>query len=238
MYFRRMPNFDIVALDADDTLWHNERLFFETQARFRELLGHNHDAESIDQRLYATEKRNLKHFGYGIKGFMLSMIETAIELTEGRISGPQIQQIVDMGREMLDSPIELLDGVRETIEEISGSYRLMLLTKGDLFDQETKLARSGVGEQFSAIEIVSEKDARTYEAVMRRHNVRPSHFVMVGNSLKSDILPVLEVGGAGVHVPYHLTWIHEHVPEEQLAGKEFAQLQNIRELPAWLGERG
>ena len=229
-----MAQFEIVALDADDTLWHNERLFFETQARFRQLLEHYHGEEWIDKRLYETEKRNLQHFGYGIKGFMLSMIETAIELTDGKISGRDIQQIVDIGREMLSAPIELLDGVRECVEALAGEYRLMLVTKGDLFDQETKLARSGIGEHFSAVEIVSEKDVRTYTSVMRRHNVRPESFVMVGNSLKSDILPVLEAGGAAVHIPYHITWVHEQIADEALQGKEFTRLENIRDLPAWL----
>src|SRR5437870_2858905 len=134
-----MTRFDIVALDADDTLWHNERLFFATQARFRDLLASHHDPADIDRRLYATEKRNLKHFGYGIKGFVLSMIETAIELTERKVGSDEIQQIIDMGRAMLDAPIELLDGVAETVESLAGEYKLMLLTKGDLFDQETKL---------------------------------------------------------------------------------------------------
>lgn len=229
-----MIRFDIVALDADDTLWHNERLFFETQARFRDLLASHHDAGSIDQRLYATEKRNLKHFGYGIKGFVLSMIETAIELTDQSISGADIQQIIDMGREMLDAPIELLDGIAETVEALAGSYKLMLLTKGDLFDQETKLARSGLGEHFYAIEIVSEKDARTYSTIMKRHACVPGRFVMVGNSLKSDVLPALEAGGAAVHIPHEPTWVHEQMPEGATDGKEFGQLHSIRELEAWL----
>lgn len=226
--------FAVVALDADDTLWHNEPLFTLTQERFRELLSRYHDPAWIDRRLYETETRNLRHFGYGIKGFVLSMIETAIELTEGRVSGAEVQRVIDLGRTMLEAPVELLEGVRETVEELAGSYRLMLLTKGDLFDQESKLARSGLGEHFSAVEIVSEKDARAYGAVMRRHGVEPARFVMVGNSLRSDVLPVLEAGGAAVHVPYHTTWLHEQVAEEALAGKEFARLDAITHLPAWL----
>jgi putative hydrolase of the HAD superfamily len=226
--------FDIVALDADDTLWHNEMIFHATQAQFRELLTHYHDAEWIDQRLYETEKRNLQHFGYGVKGFVLSMIETAIELTQGRIEGAEVQRIIGWGREMLQHPVELLEGVEDTVRELADSRRLMLLTKGDLYDQESKLARSGLGEYFSAIEIVSEKDARSYRAVMARHAVEPARFLMVGNSLRSDVLPVLEVGGAAVHIPYQTTWVHEQVPEEALRGKEFVRLDTMRDLPAWL----
>lgn len=229
-----MARFDIVALDADDTLWHNERLFFTTQSRFRDLLASPHDPDLIDQRLYATEKRNLQHFGYGVKGFVLSMIETAIELSDRSITAGHIQEIIDMGREMLDAPIELLDGVADTVTALAGSYKLMLLTKGDLFDQETKLARSGLGEHFSAIEIVSEKDARTYASIMKRHACEPGRFVMVGNSLKSDVLPALEAGGAAVHIPHELTWAHEVVAEDAMHGKTFAELASIRELEKWL----
>src|SRR5687768_3259022 len=146
-----MPRFDVVALDADDTLWHNETLFTATQTHFRELLARYHDPEWIDRRLYETETRNLSHFGYGVKGFTLSMIETAIELTEGRVTGAEVQRIVDLGREMLRAPVDLLDGVAETVAALADAYRLVLVTKGDLFDQESKLARSGLGDAFSAV---------------------------------------------------------------------------------------
>jgi putative hydrolase of the HAD superfamily len=226
--------FRVVALDADDTLWHNDPLFTAAQERFRALLGQYHDAEWIDARLYEAEKRNLRLFGYGVKGFTLSMIETAIELTEGRIAGSEVQEILDMGLEMLRAPIELLEGVREAVAELADRYFLMLLTKGDLLDQESKLARSGLGDHFSAIEIVSEKDSRTYAAIMGRHGIEPARFVMVGDSLRSDVLPVLEAGGAAVHIPYRTTWVHEQVSEEALLGREFARLRSFRELPGWL----
>lgn len=223
--------FDLVAFDADDTLWHNETLFHGTQQRFRALLADYHPPMWIDARLDATERRNLTHFGYGVKGFVLSMIETAVELTEGRVAAAQVQQIIDWGREMLSTPIELLPGVREAVAAVAEAHRIAVITKGDLLDQEAKLARSGLGDLFAAFEVVSEKDSRTYAAVMRRLGVEPGRFVMVGNSVKSDVLPVLAAGGAAIHIPYELTWAHEVVPA---GAAEFATLDNIRELPAWL----
>jgi putative hydrolase of the HAD superfamily len=230
--------FDLIAFDADDTLWHNEPIFHATQAEFRNLLATYHGPEWISERLYATEKRNLAHFGYGIKGFTLSMIETAVELSEGRISGGEVRQIIDMGRAMLSHPVQLLEGAREAIVQVARDHRVALLTKGDLFDQESKLARSGLGELFSAIEIVSEKDVRTYEAVMRRHGVDPRRFLMVGNSLRSDVLPVLDAGGRAVYIPYPVTWAHEVVKEDALAGREFDELGSLGELPSWLARQG
>jgi putative hydrolase of the HAD superfamily len=229
--------YDVIALDADDTLWHNEPLFQATQARFRELLARYHSPGWVDERLYAAESRNLRRFGYGIKGFVLSMVETAIELTEGRVSGEEVGRILAWGHGMLEAPVELLDGVADTVESLAARHRLVLLTKGDLFDQEAKLARSGLGDHFSAVEIVSEKDARTYAAVMRRQGVAPGRFLMVGNSLRSDVLPVLEAGGSAVHIPYAVTWAHETVPETALAGKAFARLERFDELAAWLAAR-
>jgi putative hydrolase of the HAD superfamily len=226
---------EVVALDADDTLWHNETIFHAVQAQLHQMLSQYHDAEWIDQRLYETERRNLRYFGYGVKGFVLSMIETTIELTEERVSAAEIRRMVEWGRDMLQHPVELLEGVEETVNGLAEHFRLVLLTKGDLFDQESKLARSGLGECFSAVEIVSEKDARTYAAVMARLAVEPARFVMVGNSLRSDVLPVLQAGGAAVHIPYQTTWVHEQVPDEAIRGREFARLDSIRELPVWLG---
>jgi putative hydrolase of the HAD superfamily len=223
--------FDLIAFDADDTLWHNETLFQATAKEFARLLADYHAENWIQDRLFATEMKNLAHFGYGIKGFTLSMIETAIELTEGRISAAQTQTILGWGHEMLKAPVSLLDGARETIVDLSSSHRLMLLTKGDLFDQESKLARSGLGDYFGAVEIVSEKNARTYATVMARHGIRPERFLMVGNSLRSDILPVLEVGGAAVHIPYVTTWAHEQVADDLVSGRSYKRLERISELP-------
>lgn len=225
----------VIAFDADDTLWHNEPIFYSAKDKFAQFLSTYHSVDWIAQKLDEAEIRNLQHFGYGIKGFTLSMIETAIELTEGRITGREIQEVIGFAREMLSAPIELLDGVRETIEELA-IYNLMVITKGDLFDQETKLARSGIGDYFSRFEIVSKKDKQTYKTVTEKYGINPNEFVMVGNSLKSDILPVLEIGGTAVHVPYKTEWFHEAVAESELNGKEFVTIEKISLLPHWLKE--
>jgi putative hydrolase of the HAD superfamily len=224
----------LVALDADDTLWHNEPLFRTTQDQFRALLSRYGDLDGIDDRLDEVERRNLQHFGYGVKGFVLSMIETALELTGERLDGADVRQILEWGRAMMASPVQLLDGARDAVEALARDFRLILLTKGDLFHQESKLARSGLGACFSGVEIVSEKDAPTYRAVMARYAVAPSAFVMVGNSLRSDVLPVLEAGGHAVHVPYEITWIHERVAPETLAGATYHEIPHLGALPSLL----
>jgi putative hydrolase of the HAD superfamily len=226
----------VIAFDADDTLWHNEHLYLDTHEKFKQLLRRYHPDEWIEQRLNETEIRNLQHFGYGIKGFTLSMIETAIELSEGRITGAEIQAIIEFGKAMTQAPIELLEGARETIAQLAESYKLMLITKGDLFDQEGKIARSGLGDYFSRIEIVSEKNAETYQKIIAKHGIAPERFLMVGNSLKSDILPVLAIGGRAVFIPYRTTWIHERVSVSALEAKQYIELEQIRLLPQLLDE--
>jgi putative hydrolase of the HAD superfamily len=221
-----------LAFDADDTLWHNETHYAETQAAFRSLLRPFHDEAWIDARLHDTEMRNLRRYGYGIKGFTLSMIETALELTEHRLDGAGIQTVLDLGKAMLDKPVEPLPGVAEVLAELAAAFDLMLVTKGDLFDQETKLAKSGLGGHFAKVEILSEKDEATYAALLRRHGIRPADFTMVGNSVKSDILPVLALGSRAIHIPYHLTWAHEMVAVP--ADSPFPVLDSIRDLPALL----
>ena len=225
---------DLVALDADDTLWHNEPLYINTRERFRELLARYGADGVLDERLHEVELRNLQHFGYGVKGFVLSMIESAIELTSGRLEGADVRTIIDWGREMLCSPVELLDGVQQAIEDLSREYPLVLVTKGDLLHQESKLAASGLGAYFKGIEIVSEKDVKIYRQVMARYSVAPRRFVMVGNSLRSDVLPVLEAGAHAVYVPYETTWAHEHVPAEALRDAQYHEIGHMRELPALL----
>ena len=180
------------------------------------------------------EKRNLALFGYGIKGFMLSMIESAIELTESKISGADIQRIIDLGKEMLTHPIEILPGIVETIEQLKSNYQLLIITKGDLWDQETKIARSGIADLFDHIEIVSEKTPIAYQAILDRYQIEPSTFLMIGNSLKSDILPVCEIGGNAVHIPFHDTWVHEKMDAHQISEVKFTELSDIRDLMAYL----
>ncbi len=221
-----------LAFDADDTLWHNETHYAETQEAFRDLLRAYHDDAWIDARLHDTEMRNLQHYGYGIKGFTLSMIETALELTEDRLDGAGIRRVVELGKAMLAKPVEPLPAVAEVLQEVSKGFDLMLITKGDLFDQETKLARSGLGSHFSKVEIVSEKDEATYAAILERHAIPADRFTMVGNSVKSDILPVLALGARAVHIPYHVTWAHEQVAAPAEAA--FPVLASIRDLPALL----
>ncbi len=223
----RSPSELVVGFDADDTLWHNENIFEHTHERYRDLLARYHDAATVDRTLFATEMRNLELYGYGVKGFTLSAIETAIQLTEGRISAEEIRRLIELGREMLAHPVELLEGVEETLSHLADRHRLLLITKGDLRDQERKLAKSGLAGRFRAVEILSEKDESAYAAVLRRHGVDPSRFLMVGNSLKSDILPVLALGGAGAHVPYRITWAAERADAPRAQGRFYA-LESIR----------
>ena len=228
----------LIAFDADDTLWHNERLFLDVQARFLELISRHTDPEIVQQRLYETEVANLGHYGYGVKSFTLSMIETAIDLSDGRVSGADIESILHLGREMLLAPVNLLEGAREVVSELSAIHDLMVLTKGDLLDQESKVARSGLGDFFTHVEVVSRKDRATYEALLESHGVRPEEFVMVGNSLRSDVLPVAEMGSHAVFVPYESTWEHEDVPSDQLDQVRYHTVATIREVPELLATLG
>jgi putative hydrolase of the HAD superfamily len=220
-----------IGFDADDTLWRNEDLFERAHERYRALLAQHHPAAEVDRVLFATELRNLPLYGYGVKGFTLSCIETAIALTQGRVSSAEIGEILATGREILAHPVELLDGVAAVVPALARDYRLLLITKGDLQHQERKVAGSGLAAHFHAVEIVSEKDGPVYERLLRRHGVAPAEFAMVGNSLKSDILPVLALGGAGVHIPYHLTWQHERVEETPRDLPRFRRLARLAELP-------
>ena len=230
--------FDFVAFDADDTLWHNERLYAAAQDRFVELLARYHEPEWIRGRLFQTEMRNLQHFGYGIKAFALSMIETAVELTEGRICGEDIQALIDVAKGMLNAEVELLPQVAETIPRLAGKYRLIVITKGDLLDQEGKVARSGLADYFEHVEIVSEKTAASYAALLARLGIAAERFVMVGNSLRSDILPILELGGRAVYVPYALTWQHEVVEPPPAGQPGYHLIEHMGQLPGLLAELG
>lgn len=227
----------VVGFDGDDTLWHNELIFAATHERFRTLVARHVDDvhADVDARLLATERRNIPTYGYGVMGFTLSLIETAIDVTGGRISAGDIGEIVGWARAMLDHPVDLLDGVAETVERLAGSHRLVLITKGDFFHQESKVARSGLADHFDAVEIVAEKDPVTYRGVLDRLGIAPATFVMVGNSLRSDVLPVLDIGGHAVHIPYHVTWEHEQVADHEYRAGGYDRLDDIRQLPALLG---
>lgn len=222
-----------VGLDADDTLWHNETIFRLTQDRFRALMADVAAPDVLDARLAAVEKRNLSLYGYGVKGFTLSLVETAMELTGGEPPGRIVADILAAGREMLAHPVEPLPGVDHALAELSQRYRLVLITKGDLLHQEQKLAASGLGDLFAAVEIVSEKDSATYTRVFERHGTGAGEAAMCGNSLRSDVLPALEAGAFAAHIPYPLTWAHE-MADAPVGHPRFGALASIAEFPAWL----
>jgi putative hydrolase of the HAD superfamily len=224
-----MSSLTTIGFDADDTLWQNEQFFRLTERRFAELLADYAEPGHLVERLLAAERKNLASYGFGIKGFTLSMIETAIEVTEGRAPAEVIQAILETGREMLSHPVETLPHVRETLEALASEYRLVMITKGDLFDQERKLAASGLGDFFDAVEIVSDKKPDTYSRIFSRHGDGPERAMMVGNSLKSDVLPALDAGGWGVFVPHELTWVLEHA-EEPANHPRFRKIAHLGEL--------
>ncbi len=224
-----------IGFDADDTLWQNEQFFRLTQDRFAGLLADYVDPAHLHDRLLAAERRNLGHYGFGIKGFVLSMIETAIEVTEGRVPATVISELIDAGREMLRHPVELLPGARQAVLALADRAELVLITKGDLLDQERKLAQSGLGDLFGAVEIVSDKTPAVYARIFARHGAAQA--MMVGNSLKSDVIPAIEAGGWGVHVPHDLTWALEHA-EPPRSDPKFREIGSLEELPGLVAGLG
>lgn len=226
-------NFDqveVIGFDADDTLWVNETYFREAEEAFATLLSQYETPNKIDQELFKMEMRNLPLYGYGVKGFMLSMVEMALELSNNTVSNETIGAILNIGKEMIEKPVELLDGVEEVLEALSPKYKLILATKGDLLDQERKLERSGLLQYFHHIEVLSEKKEDNYASLLNHLDIEPSRFLMIGNSLKSDILPLLNIGANAVHVPFHTTWIHEQVSTNTKQEEEFLTLKSIKEL--------
>jgi putative hydrolase of the HAD superfamily len=233
-----MPSrISLIGFDADDTLWHHEQYYRMSQERFAGLLAEYADPERISATLLAAERRNLAFYGYGVKGFTLSMIETAIEVTDGRAGGDIVAAILAVGREMLRHPVETLPGVRETLTALADGHRLVLITKGDLFDQERKLAESGLGDLFAAVEIVSEKDSETYRRLFARHGEGADRAMMVGNSLKSDIVPAIAAGSWGIHVPHEVNWVLDHA-DPPLAADRYRRIGRIGELVGLLAEIG
>ena len=230
-----MASITAIGFDADDTLWQNETFFRMTEQRFTELLSEHGEHHVISAKLLEAERRNLRFYGYGVKGFTLSMIETAVEVTRGEVSAAVIAEILSFGRQMLQNPVETLPGVRETLDELAGKYRIILITKGDLFDQERKLAQSGLGDYFNAVEIVSEKTPQTYERIFSRYGDGAARAMMVGNSLKSDVVPAIAAGSWGVYVPHELTWVLEHEAEPE-GNPRFRRIESLGKLPALIGQ--
>jgi putative hydrolase of the HAD superfamily len=232
-----MGGLKTIGFDADDTLWHNMRFYQLTEARFAGLLADYAEPGHLSERLLAAEQRNLGVYGFGIKGFTLSMIETAVEVTEGRVPATLIGEILEAGRELLAHPVETLPHAKETLSGLHGAYRLVLITKGDLFDQERKLAQSGLGDYFDAVEIVSDKTADTYRRIFSAQAASPEQAMMVGNSLRSDVVPAIAAGSWGVYVPHEYTWSVEH-HEPPASTERFRELADLGALPTLLSEIG
>lgn len=224
-----------IGFDADDTLWQNEQFFKLTQARFADLLRDFADPDHLMDRLLEAEHRNLGHYGFGIKGFVLSMIETALEVTDHKVPGSVIAELLEAGQDMLQHPIHLLPHAQETVAELAEEYRIVLITKGDLLDQERKLAQSGLGDHFDAVEIVSHKTPATYHEAFAPDPKGPAGAMMVGNSLKSDVIPALEAGAWGVYVPHDLTWELEHAPKPEGAAR-YREVRDLGQLPGLIAQ--
>ena len=223
----------VIAFDADDTLWVNEPYFQEAEKQFCSLFEIYHPQHTISQELFKTEMKNLHLYGYGIKGFLLCMIETANRVSDGTVSVKVIDKIIEIGYDLLQKPIELLQGVQETLETLNGDYKLVVATKGDLLEQERKLKNSGLEHYFHHIEIMSEKKESDYQKLFKHLDCNPENFLMLGNSIKSDIIPVLELGGSAAHIPYHVTWTHEQ-HKTNLKHENFNQLKSINEISNYL----
>lgn len=223
----------VIGFDADDTLWVNEPYFQEVEKQFCNILKSYLGENETSKKLFETEMQNLEIYGYGAKGFMLSMIETALNATEGKITPAELTQIIDAGKSLLTMPIQLLEGVETVLKQLQGKYRLILATKGDLLDQERKLQKSGLAQYFHHIEIMSDKQESNYRKLLAHLDIEPSEFLMVGNSVKSDIIPVLNIGSQAIHVPFEVTWQHEthHSPAENI---NYVTISKISQLPAHL----
>ena len=223
-------NIKVIGFDADDTLWVNETYYREAELEFAKLLAKYETANKIDQELFKTEMKNLDMYGYGIKSFVLSMVESALEISNNEISSESINDILKIGKDMINKPIELLDGVKEVLTILSKKYRLILATKGDLLDQERKLERSSLSNFFHHIEILSDKKEENYSKLLKHLDIMPQQFLMVGNSLKSDILPLVNIKAHAIHVPFHTTWAHEQVTEEETNGKQYKTVKSLKDI--------
>ncbi|QRM90450.1 HAD hydrolase-like protein [Lacinutrix sp. WUR7] len=227
---KEYKNIKVIGFDADDTLWVNETYFRDAELEFAKLLGGFETANKVDQELFKMEMKNLPLYGYGVKGFVLSMVEMALELSNYTISNKTIEQILNIGKQMLNEPVELLDGVQEILEGLSGKYKLIVATKGDLLDQERKLEKSGLLDYFHHIEVLSDKKEENYSKLLKHLDINPSEFLMIGNSLKSDILPLINIQAKAIHVPFHTTWAHEQVTEKETNGKAYRTVKSLKEI--------
>ncbi|AUP77217.1 HAD family hydrolase [Flavivirga eckloniae] len=223
-------NIKVIGFDADDTLWVNETYFREAEETFGRLLSDYETPNKIDQELFKTEIDNLPIYGYGVKAFTLSMVQSALELSNYNVSNKTIEAILGIGKGMLEKPVELLDGVEEVLSVLSKKYRLILATKGDLLDQERKLEKSGLTSYFHHIEVLSDKKETNYSKLLNHLDIKPSEFLMIGNSLKSDVLPLVNIGAHAVHIPFHTTWAHEQVTEKETNGKTYKTVSSLREV--------
>ncbi|BAO77169.1 HAD family hydrolase [Winogradskyella sp. PG-2] len=223
-------NIKVIGFDADDTLWVNETYFRDAEEQVGRLLSHYETPNKIDQELFRMEIKNLPTYGYGVKGFMLSMIELALELSNGTVSNKVISKMLDIGKDMINKPIELLEGVEDVLKTLSKDYKLIVATKGDLLDQERKLEKSGLIDYFHHVEVLSEKEDANYEKLLKHLEIKPSEFLMIGNSLKSDILPLLNIGAEAIHIPFHTTWEHEKVNEKDTNGAKYKIVESLTEI--------
>lgn len=223
-------NIKVIAFDADDTLWVNELFFRDAEQKFAQLLSPYETINKIDQKLFDKEMANLELYGYGIKGFMLSMVESAIEISNGKVSNQTLEKILAIGKGMLNKPVNLIDGIEEVLSILSKKYRLVLCTKGDLLDQERKLQKSNLGNYFDHVEVMSEKKEADYAKVLDHLDITPKEFLMIGNSLKSDILPLISLGAQAIHIPFHTTWQHETVDPSTLNEDQYLTLSSAKEL--------
>lgn len=227
-------NITTIGFDADDTLWVNETYFRETEEQFAVLLDSYETKNKIDQELFKMEMKNLELYGYGVKGFMLSMIESALDLSNNQIAQKSISEIIDLGKAMISKPVEVLDGVEEVLQALSSKYRLLVLTKGDLLDQERKLKKSGLSKYFHHVEVLSDKKETNYKNLLEHLEINVNEFLMVGNSLKSDVIPIVNIGGQAIHVPFHTTWTHEMVSAEEEKVNGHLKLNAIGDMLKYL----
>ena len=223
-------NIKVIGFDADDTLWVNETYFRDAESEFAKLLNRFETENKIDQELFKMEMKNLPVYGYGVKGFVLSMVEMALELSNNTVSNTTINKILEIGKNMINKPVELLEGVEEVLRELSKKYRLIVVTKGDLLDQERKLEKSGLLDYFHHIEVLSDKKEDNYSRLLKHLDIKPKHFLMLGNSLKSDVLPLIAIGAEAIHIPFHTTWAHEDVTVNANESKSYRTLKNLSEV--------